>query len=46
MTKWFFLFEVIFILRFDDLLSKYVFVTKFVSANLAAKFSAVNLLNS
>ena len=39
-------FEVIFLLSFILLLLKSVFVTKFVCANLAAKFSAYNLLNS
>ena len=34
-----------FLLRFVSLLSKSVFVTKFACANLAAKFSAVSLLN-
>ena len=42
----FVLFEVIFLLRLDSLLSKSVFITKFACANLAAKFSAVSLLNS
>ena len=44
--KYFALFEVIFSLRLDGLLSKSVFVTKSASVNLAAKFSAVSLLNS
>ena len=39
-------FEVIFLARLDSLLSKFAFVTKFACANLAAKFSAVSLLNS
>ena len=46
MTKCFVLFETIIRLRFDNLLSKSVFVTKSACANLAAKFSAVSLLNS
>ena len=45
-SKFFVLFEVIFLLRFESLLSKYVFVIKSACANLAAKFSAVGLLNS
>ena len=45
-TKCFVLFELIFILRFDSLLSKSVFVTKFACVNLAAKVTAVSLLNS
>ena len=45
-SKCFVLFEVIFLLGLDSLASKSVFVIKFVCANLAAKFSAVNLLNS
>ena len=39
-------FEVIFLLKLDSLASKSVFVIKFAYANLAAKFSAANLLNS
>ena len=35
-----------FLIRFFSLSSKSVFVTKFACANLAAKFSAVSLLNS
>ena len=45
-AKGFVLFETIFLLRSDNLLSKSVFVTKSACANLAAKFAAVNLLNS
>ena len=41
----FFLFEVSFLLRFCSLAGKSVFVTKFACANLAAKFSPINLLN-
>ena len=44
--KYFVLFELIFLLRFFSVSSKSVFVTKFTFANLAAKFSAVSLLNS
>ena len=44
--KCFILFELIFSLRFPSLSSKSVFVNKFAYANLAAKFSAVNILNS
>ena len=40
------LLEATFLLRFISLLSKSVFLTKFAYANLAAKFSAVSLLNS
>ena len=36
----------IFLLRFDSLSSKSVFVTKFAWANLALKTFAANLLNS
>ena len=39
------MFELIF-LSFLSLLSKSVFITKFACANLAAKISAVSLLNS
>ena len=35
-----------FLSRFDTLLSKSVFVTKFVWANLALKITIANLLNS
>ena len=41
----FVMFELIF-LSFLSLLSKSVFITKFACANLAAKISAVSLLNS
>ena len=44
-TKCFVLFEVIFLLRFFSLSSKSVFVTTITCANLAAKISAVSLLN-
>ena len=44
-SKCFVLFEVIFLLRLDSLASKSVVVIKFACANLAANFSAVNLLN-
>ena len=44
--KCFVLFEVIFLLILDSLLSKSVFVTKFACANLAETFSDVSLLNS
>ena len=46
MIKCFALFELIFLLWFISLLSKSVFFTKFAYANLAAKCSAVSLLNS
>ena len=42
----FFLFDLIVLLRLIGLLSKSAFVTKFARANLAAKFFAVSLLNS
>ena len=42
----FVLFELIFLLRFVNLASKSVFGTNFACANIAAKFSVVNLLNS
>ena len=45
-TKCFVLFELLFLLRFYRLSSKPVFITKLAFANLAAKFSAVSLLNS
>ena len=41
----FVMFELIY-LSFLSLLSKSVFITKFACANLAAKISAVSLLNS
>ena len=40
------LFELFFLLRLFSLASKSAFATKFSCANLAVKFSAVNLLNS
>ena len=40
------MFELIFLLRLISLSSKSVFVIKIACANLAAKLSAVNLLNS
>ena len=40
------LFDLISLLTLLSLASKSVFVTKFAAANLAAKFSAVKLLNS
>ena len=43
---WIVLFELIFLLRLISLSSKSVFVIKFACANLAAKLSTVNLLNS
>ena len=46
MAMSFVLFETIFLLRLDSLPSKFVFVTKSACFNLAAKFPAVNLLNS
>ena len=45
-TKCFILFALIFRLRLYSLSSKSVFVIKFACFNLAAKFSAVSLLNS
>ena len=45
-SKCFVLFEIIFLLKFISLLSKSVFLTESVCFYLAAKFSAVNLLNS
>ena len=45
-SKCFVLFVVIFLLRFDSLASKSVFVIKLACANLALKTSATNLLNS
>ena len=45
-SKCLILFELIFLLRLISLLSKSDFVTKFACANLEAKTSAVNLLNS
>ena len=44
--KYFLLFEVIFLLQLVRLLSKSVLITKSTCYNLAAKCSAVNLLNS
>ena len=46
MSTCFSLFELILLLKPFSLSSKSVFVTKFACANLAAKFSVVNLLNS
>ena len=46
MSKCFVSLELFLLLKPDSLLSKSVFVTKFAYANLAAKFSVVNLLNS
>ena len=45
-SKCFVSFAVIFLLRLDNLASKYVFVIKFTSANLALKTSAAKVLNS
>ena len=45
-SKCFVLFEVIFQLRFDSLALKSFVVTKSACVNLAAKSSAVTLLNS
>ena len=45
-SKYFDLFKAIFLLRFDGLESKSVFVIKFACATLSLKISAVNLLNS
>ena len=45
-SKSFNLFEVIFLLRFDSLESKSVFVIKFACANLALKTLGAKLLNS
>ena len=45
-SKCFVLSQVIFLLRLDSFASKSVFVIKFACTNLAAKFSAVSLLNS
>ena len=45
-SKCFVLFEIISLLKLDSLASKSVFVIRFACANLAAKFSADNLLNS
>ena len=45
-SKCFVLLDLIFLLRLINLVSKYLFVTKCASANLAVKFSANNLLNS
>ena len=44
--KYFVLYEVTFLLRFISLSLKSAFTAKFAFANLTAKFSAVNLLNS
>ena len=46
MSKCFVLFDVIYLLRLDNLESNSVFVIKFACAILALKTSAVNLLNS
>ena len=46
MSKCFVLFEVIFLLRLDNLESNSVFVIKFACVILALKRSAANLLNS
>ena len=45
-TKYFVLFEVIFLLRLDSFVLKSAFVIKFACADLATNLSAVNLLNS
>ena len=45
-SKCFVLFEVIFLLRFDNLASKSVLVIKLACSSLALKTSAANLLNS
>ena len=45
-SKCFELFEVIFLLRFDSLVSKSDFVTKFACANVALKTSADKVLNA
>ena len=44
--KCFDLFEVIFLLRLDNLASKSVFIIKFACANLALKTSGAKVLNS
>ena len=44
-SKYFVLFEVIFLLRLDSLTAKSVFVIKFACASLATKFSAANFVN-
>ena len=44
-SKCFVLFELIFLLRLVSLVSKSVFAIRFNCTNLAAKISAVNLLN-
>ena len=44
--KCFVLFEVIFLLRLDSLLSKSVLVNKVACADLATKLSAITLFNS
>ena len=46
MSKCLVLFELIFLLRLDSFASRSVFVIKLACDNLAAKVSAVNLLNS
>ena len=46
MAMSFVLFETIFLLILDSLLSKSVFVTKFACTSLALNTSAANLLNS
>ena len=45
-SKYFILFEMILLLNLLHLLSKSLLLTKLASFNFAAKFSAVNLLNS
>ena len=45
-SKCFELFEVIFLLRFDNLASKSDFVSKFACANVALKTSADKVLNA
>ena len=45
-SKYFILFESIFLLRLTNLASKSVFFTRFACANLAVKLFAVRLLNS
>ena len=46
MSKYFVLFELVFLLRLIKLVSKPVFVINFACANLSATISHVNLLNS
>ena len=46
LSKYFVLFELIFLLRLNNLLSKSVFVIRFACASLSTKICAVNVLNS